>query len=304
MTDGTCEPAGPWAERDDRCGGGQCLVCGPHAPLAAILVEVLRVALHELAAQALEERQVGARKPLRIGHAQRIRVVKCARNHRSEMRLQCLHGLCIKRAEVHAELAIHALRFGEALVALTLGAEELEEALPSEDLSRSRSRGERLVFRHTVLDQRCVLARNLGVARRPRVRPVAREERREPRQRGRMVIRVDRAVERVTRKRAEVVRKAVRIDAFALDQSCVAVGCLFCRAAAVQQDDRAAALLEMNGHADAHDARPEDEHIASALHSRHRGIAQGAGVACPPGTLPVVRAFSARAERVVSTRPA
>jgi hypothetical protein len=64
-------------------------------------------------------------------------------------------------------------------------------------------------------------------------------------------MRIDGAVERVARERAEVVRKAVRVDAFALDQPGVAERSLLGSAAPVDERDRARALLQMQRDADA-----------------------------------------------------
>ena len=81
---------------------------------------------------------------------------------------------------------------------------------------------------------------------------------RQVRDRGRMVVRVDGAVHPVAQQRAVVVREAVGVDTFALDQARVAVAGFLCRAAAVDEDHGLAAFLKVEGNADADDAGAED----------------------------------------------
>src|ERR1044072_8781664 len=73
-----------------------------------------------------------------------------------------------------------------------------------------------------------------------------------------MVVSVDGAVEAVADEGAEVMREAVGIDAFALDQAGVAEGGLLGGAAPVEQHHRAASLLQVQRYADADDAGAED----------------------------------------------
>ncbi len=93
---------------------------------------------------------------------------------------------------------------------------------------------------------------------RARVVPVAPEERREARDRRGMVVRVDRAIEPVAEQRAEVVRKAVRVHALALDQAGIAERSFFRGPAPVDEHCRLAALLQVQRGTDADDARAED----------------------------------------------
>src|SRR5262249_24400069 len=140
------------------------------------------------------------------------------------------------------ELAVPALGLLEAPLALALGAEHLDPAARVEELRGAGLGGERLVLAYAMLDELGIAARHLCVACRPGVVPVLPQEGREPRQGARVVLGVDRAVEAVADEGAEDVRKAVRVDAFALDQAGVAERGFFCRSAPVEQDDRAAAF--------------------------------------------------------------
>jgi hypothetical protein len=132
-----------------------------------------------------------------------------------------------------------------------------------EKSARARLGGERLVLGHAMLDQLRVVARDLGMARGTRVAPVLEQERRQPRQRARMIVSVDRAVHRVTRERAEIVREPVRIDAFALDEAGIAEGSLLGRPAPIDENHGARALLKMQRRADADDPGTEDNDIRS-----------------------------------------
>src|SRR5688500_10313885 len=93
--------------------------------------------------------------------------------------------------------------------------------------------------------------------------PVLPQEGRQLRQRRRMVIRVDGAIEAVAQQRAEIVRKAVRINALALDEARVAVGSFLGRPAPVDQKNGAPALLQVERHADPDDARTEHHHVTA-----------------------------------------
>jgi hypothetical protein len=114
-----------------------------------------------------------------------------------------------------------------------------------------------------MLDQLRVAARDLGVARRARMLPVLPQERRKARQRREVVIRVDPAVEAIADERPKIVGKAVRIDAFALDQPAVAERGFLSRAASVEQGHAAAALLQMDRDADSHDPGAEHDDVAA-----------------------------------------
>src|SRR4029077_15448343 len=81
---------------------------------------------------------------------------------------------------------------------------------------------QRLVLGDAVLDQLGIGAWDLGVAPWARMAREDPQEARELMDRGGVVMRVDRAVEAVAEERAEVVRKAVGIDALALHQAGVA----------------------------------------------------------------------------------
>src|SRR5688500_15873396 len=170
------------------------------------------------------------------------------------MRLFLLDLLPVQGGKVDAEFASPALRLGKAQIALARGAEHLHPAGAPEQLQRAGLDGERLVLGDAVLDQLRVLVGDGAVPRRPRVVPVFPEKRRKPRNRRRMVVRVDRAVQAVAEQRAEVVREAVRIHTFALHQAGIAEGSLLRRAAAVEQDRGAPALLQMQRDAYAYDA--------------------------------------------------
>jgi NADPH-dependent ferric siderophore reductase len=84
-------------------------------------------------------------------------------------------------------------------------------------------------------------------------------------------VRIDRAIQAIAKQRAEVVREAIRIHAFALDQSRVAVRRLFRRAAAVDDDDARSAALELESRADADDARAQHEDIGARILDGHGG---------------------------------
>ena len=162
-----------------------------------------------------------------------------------------------------AEIHLPAFGLGEAPVALALGAEHLQPAAAHDEIAGAGFRGERVVLGDAVLDQLRVHARHLRVARRARVAPVAPQERRERRQRRRMVVRVDGAVQPVAQERAEIVREAVRKDALALDQAGVAEGSFLGGAAPVDERHGAAALLQVQGDADADDARAENGDVVA-----------------------------------------
>jgi hypothetical protein len=68
-----------------------------------------------------------------------------------------------------------------------------------------------------------------------------------------MVVRIDRAIQAVAQQRAKVVRKAVGVDSFALDQAGIAERSLLRRAPAIDEHHRSAALLQMQC-----DANPDD----------------------------------------------
>ena len=77
-------------------------------------------------------------------------------------------------------------------------------------------------------------------------------------------MRVDRAVEAVAEQRAEIVREAVGIDALALYQAGVAEGGLLRRAAPVDEQRSAPALLQVDRDRDADDAGAEDDCICAS----------------------------------------
>src|SRR5262245_12633992 len=78
-----------------------------------------------------------------------------------------------------------------------------------------------------------------------------------------MVVGVDRPVESVPQQRAEVVRKAIGIDALALNQTGVAERGLFCRASPVDEHDRAPALLQVQRDADSDDSCTQYYRVAA-----------------------------------------
>src|SRR5687768_4720392 len=93
--------------------------------------------------------------------------------------------------------------------------------------------------------------------------PVLPQERRQLRQRRWMVVGVDRAIEAIAQQRSEIVRKAVGIDALALDETRVAVGSLLGRPAPVDEKNRACALLQVERHTDPDDACAEHHHVTA-----------------------------------------
>jgi len=78
-----------------------------------------------------------------------------------------------------------------------------------------------------------------------------------------MVVRIDRAIEAVTKQRAEVVRKPVGIDAFPLDQSGIAERRFLGGAPPVDERDCAAALLQVKRDANANDPRTQNNRVAA-----------------------------------------
>src|SRR4051812_2305298 len=139
------------------------------------------------------------------------------------MRLQALQLSRVQRAVIESEIALPALGFGEALVALPLGAERLHPAGWAHQVLRTRVADERLVLLEAVVDQGRIGARDRLMLRGPRVVPVLPEKPGELRDGRWVVMRVDGAIDAVAEKSAEVVRKAVRVDAFALHEAGVAV---------------------------------------------------------------------------------
>src|SRR5204862_7193008 len=122
-----------------------------------------------------------------------------------------------------SEIALPALGFGEALVALALGAERLHPAGWAHQVLCACVADECLVLLEAVVDQGRIGARDRLMLRRPRVMPVLPEKAGELGDGRRVVMRVDGAIDAVAEERAEVVRKAVRVDAFALHEAGVAV---------------------------------------------------------------------------------
>src|ERR1051325_5065840 len=92
-----------------------------------------------------------------------------------------------------------------------------------------------------------------------------------------MVVSVDGAVDAVADEGAEVMREAVGIDAFALDQAGVAEGGLLGGAAPVEQHHRAASLLQVQRYADADDAGAGDGDVGAKRRRIHPCL-------CPPPT--------------------
>src|SRR5687768_5569002 len=274
------ENVGPRPERDDCRARRERPMRGAHAPARGFGLKAVGVALHETPAEPLEAAQVDLREAVRIVHADGIGVVQCAGEDRRHVRLEVLQHSSVEKAVIHSELAMHALGFREALVALARGPKHLEPSRALENTGGAGLRRERIVLGHAMLDELRILARDLGMARRTRIHPVLPEERREPWQRRRMVVRVDRAIEAVANQRAEVVRKAVGIDAFALDETRVAERSLFRGAAAIDENDRAAALRKVKRDTDSYDPRTEYDGVAA-----HHSITNaGACVRLPPRT--------------------
>src|SRR5512134_143835 len=181
------------------------------------------------------------------------------------MRFLLLNLLLIQEHRVDAELAPPALGFREAQVALTLGAEDLHPSRAPEKLHGAGLAGQRLVLGDAVLDQLRVKARDRAVPRGPRMLPVEPQERRDARDRGRMVVSVDRAVEAVAQERAKVVWEAVRVDAFALHEARVAERRFLGRPTSVDEHGGAAALLQVQSDADADDAGAKDERVSEGV---------------------------------------
>ena len=249
---------GPRSERHDGVARGARAVGGAHSPSAAVGFERRGIALHQAPAHFFEPLKVSERHRLRIDRRQWIGPVQRALEDRREVRFFLLNLLSIQGGEVDAELVAPALRLGEAQVALALGAEHLHPAAAAEKIHRAGLGGERLVLGDAMLDQLRVELRDRPMARRARVMPVLPEKGREPWDRRRVVVRVDRAVEAVAQERAEVVREAVGIDPFALHQAGVAEGRFFGGAAPVDEHGGAAALLQMQCDANSNYAGAED----------------------------------------------
>ena len=103
---------------------------------------------------------------------------------------------------------------------------------------------------------------------RGRVPPVAREPGRHPQQGRRAVAHGDGAVRGEGGESREIAGKGIGNDGRALDQPGIAMAGFGSRLAAIDQQDGAAALLQMQGGADADDAGPEHDDIR--LSCRHR----------------------------------
>ena len=91
--------------------------------------------------------------------------------------------------------------------------------------------------------------------------PVRPQEGRELGDRVPVVMRVDGVVHRIADERAEIMREAVGVDALALDQAGIAITGLTAGLAAIDQQHRAARLLQMQRHRNPDDARPNNDRV-------------------------------------------
>ena len=149
----------------------------------------------------------------------------------------------------------------ELLVAALLVSEHLHPAGRADQVRRSGFLGQRHMLGDAALDERRVHPRDRLVLGRTRMHPVLPQEGGELRDGGPVVMGVDGVVEGIAQQRAEIVRETVRIDAFALDQARIAEGGFLAGLALVDQQDRAAALLQMQGNRHADDAGSKNNHI-------------------------------------------
>jgi hypothetical protein len=103
-------------------------------------------------------------------------------------------------------------------------------------------------------------------ALRRRVLPIAKQPRRDARQRRQVIDGIAAMVHRIAEDGAEFARKRVGDHPLALDQAGIAVARLLARSATIDEDDIAAALLQTQRDADAHHSRTEDDHIGTHRH--------------------------------------
>src|SRR5271169_2618230 len=73
-------------------------------------------------------------------------------------------------------------------------------------------------------------------------------------------------VHRIAQDGAEFAWKSIGDHALALDQAGIAIARLLSRPAAVDQHDVAAALLQVQRHADSYHSRSENDHISGRSH--------------------------------------
>ena len=100
---------GPGAERDHDRGRLDRTLLGHDAPSGRRRGEGPRIALRQPAAEALEERHIGRRQRVRIGHRGGIGPVHPADEMRLQMRLALGDALRVERIEIDAEFALHLL---------------------------------------------------------------------------------------------------------------------------------------------------------------------------------------------------
>ncbi len=140
-------------------------------------------------------------------------------------------------------------------------AEQLDPAAPPDEIEGAGFLGEGEMLRHGALDERRIAAGDGGMAGRSRRPPVARQERRQLRQRRQVIMRVRGVVHGVAQERAEIVREPVREDALALDEPGIAEGGLLPGPAPVDERHGPAALLQVQGHRYADDPGAQNHHV-------------------------------------------
>ena len=89
-------------------------------------------------------------------------------------------------------------------------------------------------------------------------------------------MRIDRAIERISQKRAEVVRKSVGIDALALYEAGIAERCLLGGSAAIHENDCPSTLLEVQRYTYADDTCAKHDDIGTRRERERHQHASGA----------------------------
>ena len=189
------------------------------------------------------------------------RVAQRADQRAAQVRLGVAQRGCIERVEGHAVFGAPALGGARFRIARRGRAEHLQPPAFAQQCAGAGRYDQRAMLGHAVFNQRRIHARDLRMTRRMGIAPVAVQERNQFRQRADVIADVGRAVARVFQQRAEAARKRIRIHAFALDQPGVAKRRLVAGRLAVDERDRQAALLQVNGNGHADHAAARDERV-------------------------------------------
>ena len=258
---------GPGPERDHDLGRLDPAL-GPRrdAPARVTLLERARLTLEEGAALLDEELGIGAPDGTGITDRHGVGQVHGADEDVAQVRLHLAELRAVDLLVVDAELAPLRRVLVECLVerrARAVGAEVAGRAQHPRDAGL---RHQRLVLADAALDERQHGARAGELLLRRRGDPVAKELRRDARQRRQVVVGLGHSVAGVAQEGRPLAREHVGHDALALDEAGVAVARLLGGAAPVDQRHLAAAPQQVQRGRDADHAGPENDDVV--LHGR------------------------------------